>query len=101
MLLFFGNFIGTFNFFIFGAKLDFLNKDTNRREMELNDKNRSKSKNSKKISSKSVRIHEFGRNPKRYLIGMIYIALNILVGLSSNPLTPIAVTVSKVISDLN
>lgn len=65
------------------------------REVVERNKGRKKNKIKKKLA-KSFKIYEYGKNPRRYLIGILYASLNMLLGMSSNPLTPIAVTISRV-----
>lgn len=75
-----------------------MEKAQNRPSKEPNQIRSVKPKRKKRKSklTKSFKIHEYGENPKRYLIGIIYALLSVMMGMSSNPLTPIAVTIARV-----
>lgn len=45
---------------------------------------------------KSTYIPNYGKDPKRYIVGILYCIQYMLQGISANPLTPIAKTVADV-----
>ena len=69
-----------------------------RMKLELEELDKKIKKN--KYHRQTRKIYPFGKHPMRYAMGILYSFHCLYLGLSINPLTPAAVTVSKVSIDL-
>ena len=73
-----------------GPSLDQINIED--MQLEQLDKNAKKTKYHKN----SRTIYAFGKHPARYMMGTLYALQCLYIGMSTNPLTPLSITVTKV-----